>query len=313
MQKFLFQLSLFLVIFLVPIYIIGSLDRYAENEQAFDLRRLSCAAKQDSLALLFLGSSYSYSSINPQAFDSLGLKSYNLAISGTGVYFTELIINDYAAHCDKLPKWLIFDISLLSFSDKSDDFLAYPVHRYLQKAYSHEELLYHYGQRENYLPMLAKSFLKGLSAIWANQKQSDCSNSEDSIWLYRGFYANYQVRAENLEAEEQKMRTLLHNSKFDAQKFKTLLSLMQYYQKKGCKIYWYQPTVGKLANFFSKEFNADFSAAIALLRKSDFMREIPIDTTVLKQNDFRNTDHLNFFGAQKISRQMAGFLANELK
>ncbi len=127
MRLFIIKTAVFVFGFLLCIKLIGLLDTSAVNDQQFDLSRLKNSIRFDSLDLLFLGSSYTYSSINPLIFEEAGYRCYNLGISGTGVYFTELILEDYfkigLLENPEKELNLIFTIRLL-FDDRQEFLLT---------------------------------------------------------------------------------------------------------------------------------------------------------------------------------------------
>jgi hypothetical protein len=306
LKLFIYRLLVFAISFFILIKTAGLFDIYSTNEQSRDLNSIKCSQKTDSIDLLFLGSSYTYSAINPVYFDSLGLKSYNLGISGTGIYFTDLILSDYYHSKKYKPKYIVLDISHFSFCDKSDDFLSYPLHRYLNSPFTHEALLIKYPHyTPHYLQFLAKSSRKGLSSFFSKNY-----TAEDSTCINRGFFSDFTVAdAETLRKDSLKMQ-FLAEAKFDEKKLQTLLSLTESYQKKGCLIYWYLAPTQNLPRYFSAEYRHEFDNAIIKIRRNQYMEEIVMDKLTLENSDFRNTDHLNSNGAKKFSQAMSQILKN---
>jgi hypothetical protein len=303
-----YRLLVFAISFFILLKTAGYFDVCAINDQSRDLNSIECSQKIDSIDLLFLGSSYTYSALNPIYFDSIGFRSYNLGISGTGVYFTELILNDFFNSKKYKPKYIVIDISPFSFCDKSDDFLSYPLHRYLDRPYTHEELMLKYPVNlSNYFQFLAKSSRKGLSSFFSKHDKIN-----DSTCICRGFYSDFSmINAATIKEDSVKFK-FLKEAIYDENKLHTLLNLASIYQKNGCKIFWYLPPTQNLQSFFSVKYCIDYDNAIKKIRQSQFMEEIVMDDVHLDDSDFRNTDHLNSQGAIKFSRAMSQILKVKL-
>lgn len=309
MKLYFKRLSVFCISFFVLLKLPGFFDINASNDQSRDLNSIACSLKNDSIDLLFLGSSYTYSSLNPIFFDSLGLKSYNLGISGTGVYFIELTLDDFYNSVEIKPKYVIIDISHFTFCDKSDDFLSYPLHRYLNKPFSHESLLLKYPDYlPNYLQLLAKSSKKGLSSFVSKNSYID-----DSTCQNRGFYSDYTIRNQTIERQESIKLKFLKEAKFCEPKFRKLVELAATYQNRGCQIFWFEAPTQELKLFFNEAYRADYEIALAKLKQNPAFKEIPIEDIKLNLQDYRNTDHLNTYGANKISAAIRNKLRSHLK
>jgi len=305
MIKFFFlRLFVFCLSFFTLLKVPGFFDIYATNDQSRDLNAIVCSKKYNDIELLFLGSSYTYSSLNPVYFDSLGLKSYNLGISGSGIYFTELMLDDYFNTVDTKPLFIIMDISPFAFCDKSDDFLSYPLHRYLNRPITHEALLWKYPEyAPNYLELLAKSSKKGLSCMISSNHKIN-----DTLCIYRGFFADNSVIDQKIEREDSIKFKFLNDAKFVNKKLCKLTDIAKKYRKKGCRIFWYEAPTEQLKFFFNAQHRKDYETALAVLRKNGDLIELNIKEVLFERDDFRNTDHLNTKGAKKISIAIANQL-----
>jgi len=313
LKLFVLRLLVFFLSFFILLKLPGIFDSNADNDQSRDVNSIKCCKKIDSLDLLFLGSSYTYSALNPIFFDSLGFSSYNLGISGTGVYFIELVLEDYFNSKKIKPKYLIFDISHFAFCDKSDDFLSYPLHRYLNKPLSHEELIIKYPAHANtYLQLLANSSKKGISSFFKR-----INSNVDSTCYYRGFFQDYTMIDEKIEREDSLKFEFLKTAKFEEKKLDKLLELAEKYAEKGCKFFWFEAPTQNLKYFFNEKYRSDYELATNKLRSNDFLTELTVNDIKFNRSDYRNTDHLNSYGAQKISSEISQklklFLAKETK
>jgi hypothetical protein len=305
---FFLRLLVFGLSFFTLLKLPGFFDIYATNDQPRDLHSIGCSRNYEAIELLFLGSSYTYSSLNPQYFDSIGLKSYNLGISGAGVFFTELVLDDYYNAVKIKPKYLIIDISHFAFCDKSDDFLTYPLHRYLNKALTHEALLWKYpGYSPLYLELLAKSSKKGLSCVVSTKMNLNNSNC-----INRGFYTDDTEIDRKIEKEDSLKFKFLKDAKFDKKKFYSLSCIVKKYRDKGIKVFWFEAPTQQLKYFFNEQYRKDYEKALTALRKNENMKEFDLNDLMLEREDFRNTDHLNTKGAKKISIAISNHLRSYL-
>jgi hypothetical protein len=305
---FFLRLLVFGLSFFILLKLPGFFDIYATNDQPRDLHSIGCSRNYEATELLFLGSSYTYSSMNPQYFDSIGLKSYNLGISGAGVYFTELVLDDYYNAVKIKPKYLIIDISHFAFSDKSDDFLTYPLHRYLNKPLTHEALLWNYPEyTPKYLELLAKSSKKGLSSIVSAKM-----NFNDLRCINRGFYTDDTAIDQKIEKEDSIKFKFLKDAKFDKSKLSKLSGIAKKYRDKGIKVFWFEAPTQQLKYFFNEQFRKDYEKALSALRRNENMKEFDLNNLIFEREDFRNTDHLNTRGAKKISIAISNHLRSYL-
>src|SRR5690606_17720030 len=111
--------------------------------------------------------------------------------------FSELLLTDYLNTHTQAPKRILLDISAQTFSNQTDDWTAYPIHRYLSEPISHEVLSFRYNAWDDYFKLLRKSAYKGMKSIGKSPNlPSLLANAiaNDSLNYYRGFYVNYVKR-----------------------------------------------------------------------------------------------------------------------
>lgn len=85
------------------------------GETGFTWTRLREAEKTSDIDVLILGSSLAYRGIDTRAFDSLGIKAFNLGTSAQTPVETEYIIQKYLERLN--PKLIIWDLSPSSLMD----------------------------------------------------------------------------------------------------------------------------------------------------------------------------------------------------
>ena len=122
-------------------------DRYTSKNP--NIYRLNIVSNYDNLDILFLGNSHCYSGIIPRMLDSIGVNSYNLGIATAGISFYEIIINDYLLNVNTPPQNIFIYLGPLTFSSKSDNYIKYPIHRYLDNPISNIEVVLNYKLYKN--------------------------------------------------------------------------------------------------------------------------------------------------------------------
>lgn len=306
MKTFFLKLVLLFLPIALLLWLIAKWDKRLITNDLKDVKRVLASAKFDSLDGLFVGSSYTYSGLNPRQFDTLGWKTYNLSIGGTGVYFIELIVEDYLKTHEQAPKRVIIDISPQTFSDQTDDWMAYAIHRHLLQPLSHEALVFRYAALGDYFKLLRKSAWQG----WKNIGKSPIplSFEEDSFDLYRGFYANYTRRNAATKQQDARLLKGLKLARFESAKLRRLIWLIEDCKSQNIEVYWFIAPVKDLNPYYARPYLDAYEEAVAVLRRLKTAIEIPIDNTVFQNSDYRNTDHLNVWGAEKLGRQVISTL-----
>ena len=174
---------------------------------------------------------------------------------------------------------------------------------------THEELIYKYSENSVlYLQFLAKSSKKGLSTLFRkNQLISD------STCFFRGFFPDYTIIDEKVEQIDSSKLKFLKTAKISNNKFNHFLSMVDKYSKNGCQIFWFEAPTQKLKYFFDEAYRKDFEKLLAIVRANKQLKEIQLSDVKLNRNDYRNTDHLNSYGANKISAAVSAKLKDYLQ
>lgn len=314
MKKFAYKITILILPLMAAIFLISSKDKLGAFLVNPNIIRVNTAPEYDSLDILFTGSSYTYSGIIPAVFDSAGLKTYNLGISTAGPHFNELVVTDYLKEITKAPKLIVFDISLLSFTSKSDNWGSYPIHRYLNTPLTNEELLFRFGVKDQYFSMVQRSMNKGLenilsqmtgSAIASVSGSRGSDEISTSVLSEKGFEKICSVIDSSKVLREKHIFEGFRKEDFNIGKAMQFRRFVKELQNKGIQVCVISIPTNRLASFFSNEY---------LKEHNEFMQELVIDCNLryyilgeknkLNPEDYRNYDHVNCYGAYKVSTEL---------
>lgn len=287
--------SLFLAGALFSIY--DNLDKsLSDNHNIISLQTKS---KYDSLDILFLGNSYCYSSINTHAFDSLNLKTFNLGIATAGTEFYELVINDYFNNVNSYPDKVLILITPITFSSKSDNFNAYPIHRYLENAKSNIEIAVKYNRCHEIISMYKKSIEKAFKSTL----KSILTEKENKIRTNnKGYYPSEIIVDDKIIEKTEHLYTSLKEEHFPENKIKNLLRLAHIIEEKGSQVIFFELPTYKLNEYFNNDYLSKYRNGLDELSKK--YKLINIDKSLFKRDNFRNIDHMNSSGAKIASKDL---------
>jgi hypothetical protein len=309
MKRFVLQLFLFLASLAVPFLIVGRCDNAdVDTSQNENIARLKCKSRFDSLDFLFIGNSYTYSGIDPGLFDSLMIRTFNFGIATAGPSFYELMIQDYLAQVKQKPKVICLLVSPTSFSSKADNFVAYPIHRYLSRSYANEWLVIRLCQPGIYPDLAIKSFKKGfsnLTEIGFSKPHADVASCD---LKRKGFVQSDSIVNERTIRTTRHLYSDLGKSPFDDKKAEQLLAIGDQLEKDGCRVIYYSLPVNHLTDYFSTDFLKDYNDF--LNRLNSHAKLITIDLPA-EPGFYRNIDHLNSFGARIVTKKLIGELMRE--
>jgi hypothetical protein len=261
--------------------------------------RLANASRFDSLDILFIGSSALYSGINPAFFDSIHLRTFNLGIAAAGPYFYELMIDDYLHATVHKPKSVFILLSPATFVNDVDDFTSFSVHRYLNQPLTNEQLVQRFGLWKSYIPLLLKSFQKGIQNLVHIGYISTVVKTETIQG--RGFYRSDEITSSTKEQSE------LKASKFKFEKFNTarfyyLREYIKGLKRRGIDIFLFSVPYNKLPAFFNYDYLRDYRKAVLSLAKE--YTYLDLSDMRLDSLCYRNSDHLNTHGASIVTRKL---------
>ncbi len=300
MKLFLIKLLAIVVIGAVPVWLTAQFDNADRNSASNEnIVKLKCKSDFDSLDVLFVGNSYTYSGIDLRLLDSVNVKAFNLGLATAGPFFYDLAISDYFSNTTLRPKTIFLLISPLTFSRKSDNFAAYPIHRYLDTPYSNEEIVWKYGLLDEYSALLKKSFEKGYKnlTVWKQPTTSDCGDVRKN----KGFVPSATMNDANIIRDTESLYKDLTTDSFNWKKASHLLKLGDRLTREGIHVVYYSLPTNMLSDYLSSDFMLSYRLFIEEVRQQNtyISLELPKDNRY-----FRNIDHLNSFGALKTTQML---------
>ena len=304
MIRFIKHSLILILIFFVIVLITGRFDNVIIPAD-INVIKAKYSHSHDSLDYLFLGNSYVYSGIVPSMLDSAGIKCYNFGVSTAGVEFYEILLEDYLSHVKKPPVTILFLVNPMSFSSASDNWQAYPVHRYLADPLSNEHIAIRFNHYPQYLGMLRKSSTKGFKYISSLLIKPPFYNT-DSVINNQGFYPSNDRYSLTVFKNEMNFYTPFTNDKFPTWKIDELISLAKNCQSKGINILFFEIPTFKLNQFFSDSYLKNYYTSLTLIKNNHF--EIISSPLDLDSSCFRNTDHMNNKGAALYTEYLIQYL-----
>ncbi|MEM9052583.1 MAG: hypothetical protein AAGC47_11060 [Bacteroidota bacterium] len=299
MRAFIIKITLFALILFTFVRFIGSADNLDSNtSKNQNIVRLNQISTIDSLDILFLGNSYTYSSIDPEYFDGIGLNTFNLGTASAGPGFYKLLADDYLTTASRKPRLIAICISPTTFSVLSDNFEAYPIHRYLTTPISNEKILLETASPKLYFDLVSKSVEKGIE----NLKRAESKGEPAEPITQRGFYPSNVVYNDNTYKETQDFYAPLQEDSFDFEKSQQILKLTEELRSQGVKVVFIEMPTHRLVDFLTPSFLREYES---------FKTRIVEDYEIISfqgklQNDhFRNVDHMNSAGAAIFSSYLA--------
>jgi len=310
----------FVLFILIPSLIISTYDNYDKfisvNSNVISLQAKS---QYDSLDVLFLGSSHCYSSINPKILDSAGIKCYNLGIATAGVEFYDLIINDYLNNIDKYPRKVFITISPLTFSSASDNFEAYPIHRYLENPVSNFEIAIKYNHWQRLVMMYKKSIKNGgrniikgyfvplIAFISTKYPNSNFSVKKMKSLDNKGFIESSVVFSDSIEQKDKYLYQKFNEEQLNKTIYFDLIKIFQNLMNKGIDVVFIEIPTNRLSNYFNNLFLSDYENLINQL--GEHAPVIRLDSNKFEKSNYRNIDHMNNSGAIITTKQIINYLS----
>ena len=306
MKLFLINLFKFIFTFCICFIIMSSMTyfdnfdkKYSNNHNILSLNNV---ADFDSLDILFIGNSYTYSSIKPSLFDQQGLKTYNLGIATAGVDFYNLIINDYLDNTNSLPKTVFILLSPTTFSKKSDNFSMYPVHRYINNPISHLEMASNFNREKELINLYKKSMKKVISNI-----KYFFARKVENNFQHKGFYFSDVV------FDRESINTEFYNpffqESFDINKIRKFEDFILNLSKKEVKVIFYELPTNHLERYFNDEYLLSYNYFVNNLSNSFPL--LKVNKLLFNEDNYRNVDHMNNSGANLATKQIIYYLKTD--
>ena len=292
----LIQFTIFFILFSIVVFCFSFLDNLnKKTTKNHNIKRLSNSVKFNNLDILFIGNSYLYSGVKPDLFNSEGIKTFNLGVSTSGVEFYDLIIDDYLKTVNNPPKIIFILVSPTTFSNVSDNFISYPIHRYLNSPKSNLEIAVKYNHLDKLLLMYKKSITKGFENIFFNKVNSNYENNQ-------GYYFSDKIYTNSIRLKEEKYYKPFLNETLSDVRLNKLKILGDEIQKQGIEVVYFELPTNILDNYFSQAYIIEYNNFINDLSKKN--RFIKINKTLFTKENYRNIDHLNDTGAEIATREL---------
>lgn len=303
MKRFIGKIALFAALLFGVVFVIGQSDNLDKDDKNIDQNVLRFGIQKDfdNLDILFAGSSYTYSGVNPIIFDSVGIKSFNTGTATAGPYFTELIIDNYINGAKVKPKSVFYTISPNTFLGNMDNFTDYPIHRYLNPPVSNFSTVVEYSLYTKYFELLSNSFRKGLKNIFKAKETEIQNEASLSLIQNKGFIASKELSTSLKEKSEAKFYAKLIESEFDKGKAEYLLSYVRKLKSQGIEVVFFEIPTNALSQFLNNQCLLDYKEFLRLAKKEFLVLE---NTHDVERLNFRNIDHLNSSGASIVSKNL---------
>ncbi len=260
-------------------------------------------SKFDNLDILFIGNSYSYSSVQPNILLKSGYNTYNLGIATAGFDFYEIAAKDYINHVNQKPKEIFLLISPMSFSSQSDNFPKYPIHRYLESPVSNFQIAYKYGRINELTIMYKKSIKDGIQNLIKTPKDNKVN---EQMLKSRGFVSSEVIITDSIIKNTKHYYTMLKNEKLQYGRLEKLIQVANDIENQEINVVlWHIPT-NKLNSLFNNKYLSDYNHAIEKLKvKFDVLI---ISDSLFSSQHYRNIDHMNSNGALITTQEIIKYL-----
>ncbi len=264
--------------------------------------RIKSAPKFDALELLFAGSSYTYSGINPEYFDKQNIKIFNLGIATASTHFIEVVLDDYLDAVSNKPQTIVIEITPMSFSEKMDSWVSLPVNRYLTKPFSDEKALIRHLDLLVYIKLKREETNKKLLHLFGRENHAPSGNERiaDIVIKNKGFSNSEDIFEEKMLTEHRQYYEDLLDNNFDLNRLEHLKKLIAKLNRKGIRVVILEFPTFKLKHFLKYEYLENYERVFIELEENgiDFIR---FDKNI-PDKCFRNIDHMNSEGAKIFSQ-----------
>ncbi|AHM63496.1 hypothetical protein D770_26265 [Flammeovirgaceae bacterium 311] len=294
------------LLFALPIVVLGiGLEiglRNIPNDYVYKKEYLKNNA--DSIEVLFLGSSHAYFGINPQFISK---KSFNAGQVAQSVGYDYKILERYFSNSKKLET-IVVPVSYFSFHYKIET----GTESWRVKNYSIYHDLYTTNRLNDYSEILSNSVKSGLLRMYnyylKNNAEIACSA------LGYGLNNTYAKRRDLAEtgAHTAEMHTYRDLADFE-ENYQAMLSIIKFAEKRNIRVLLYTPPAYEtyVKNLYPVQLNMAISTAQELDKAFDntyYINLLQDDAFV--ERDFYDADHMNEFGAEKLSRKIDSVLAS---
>lgn len=286
---------------LLTMFVMGRFDNIdARHSDNLNILRLKHSGAFDALDLLFVGSSLVYNSIDPAIFSASGFTIYNLGSPSAGPLFYRLIADDYLAAVKTPPKRIMVHIDLVTFAPVTDNWREYRVHRYLNAPLSNEALVLRFGTYGDYPKLFYNSGEMGLRNLV--REVTGYYSSAEPPDLNRGFQVSDEVMTPEIIKKQEPYMLPLRKADFESEKAAYLLTYLKELRERGFDVVLFELPTNLLPTYFNDTYKAAYAAFKTTLIEAGFT--ILPNELELGSKYYRNIDHLNTRGAERVSRNL---------
>lgn len=298
-------ITIVLSIILCYVSFFGFLKILSKYEIHNTARLTEILEKNTAFDVLFVGSSRTHFSINPQIIDTISkVNSFNAGIEGGDLYEFEMIINAYLEH-HQAPKCIVLNFDMHSFNGEVKMY-NYPVY---YPFYRNNTVIKKYLKQNNYLttikevlPFLQISDFDDNSKGYIIKGLMGKNEILPNDFQYKGFVSNTDVKISSDIHSLSKITLEISN-----EKLKCLDNLILLCKKNGIHlIFTYGPEYKKMYQNSVNNKIQILSIIESASKKNNitFLREDNLEFCN-NPNYFANITHLNKSGAEVYSLDFA--------
>jgi hypothetical protein len=194
----------------------------------------------------------------------------------------------------------------MTFSTQADDWKDYPIHRYLKKPISNEQIAIKYVGIADYFSMLFNSVRKGINNM-LNPRLQPNKEELNKIYAYKGLYIDSTVTNDSLEKSINYLFEPLKKDHFNKNASQMLTRLADSLDATGIKVIFFETPTNHLNKYFSQSFLTSYEKFCDSLSTRHLLLRNHLQ---LNSNYYRNTDHTNTQGAYLFTHYLIASLFN---
>jgi hypothetical protein len=209
------------------------------------------------------------------------------------VEFYDILIKDYLSHVTKAPRYIFILLSPTTFTSKSDNFEAIPIHRYLESPMRNIEIVIKYDRYSSIIPMYRKSFKKGINNILKMRYPK--VSTQDSVSKYKGFVIHNGIVSLNAIAKDEYNYKPFLTESFDHKKAELLKQITNSLKKKDIDVVFFELPTNQLKTYFNIKFLNQYEEELRDLGKNYTV--IRISSKLFTIENYRDIEHINTKGS----------------
>jgi hypothetical protein len=319
MTTFIKRLGIFLVIFFLLNYIFvyfyeRPVRQAILNKTHNKYLQWSEIKSTNKYDIIFLGSSRGYCAYNPLVFDSIiKMNTFNMSTGSQDIIQTYYILKEILQF--QKPKIVVYDICLQQFEKKSDYYQIISNGKFMSKTGKIDMILNGFGFEgiSNYiLPLMKhKLYIKNDILNFLHQKKIDDNLNHEKTKLIKGYLLDSTIidsnkikecpalyNFENMPVSDKKLHYY----------FKAFFELCKLNDiQLVCVTAPYPPT---RLNSTTSDTVSNYFADVCAKQSVPYydFNYVKNNKYIYKDSDFVDCLHMNFLGANKVSRQLAELL-----